>query len=150
MQLKMMMLFTMIMCVLSLPSFAGSPVPHFVKGEYKLVGGELSECGQGQFFLRDSNSNLALGVHHGFNTKNKEEVFPSDIPEEKGCRYDVKDEVDVFDDKSQLTFTEHLRCGKLVKHILTKKATIAKNKISLKVEQTGDEAFSYSCDWALK
>lgn len=122
----------------------------FTPGNYQLVEGKMELCGDGEFHWRDKKSNIALGVFHGFQTKPATEAIPSDIPEEKGCIYDATDLVDIFDSHTVLTNKEVLRCGKAVKHIAIRTATIHSNNITLSIDQTGENEYKYTCKWTLK
>lgn len=123
---------------------------NFRPGVYALEKGDIDLCDEGDFYLRDNGANVALGEYHGFDTIAKSEAVPGDAPGDEGCMYLAENEVEVKGAETLLRFQEERTCKKVRKHLLKKTATIRKELIKVDVQQTGENARTYSCVWKFK
>jgi hypothetical protein len=130
---------------------AQKPLANFSAGTYVLSQGTAAQCGDGEFKMFPDGKGVQLGVHHGFNTETGSNVLKSDIPDEKGCLYDVRDTVTVNSADTVLSFNETLRCGGEVRSVLQKIARITPRKVEIHVKQKGgnsadaEPSFEYRC-----
>lgn len=126
------------------------PLANFQSGSYKLTSGELSQCGEGDFYLRDGNANVAFADFHGFNTVSNTTTLKGDAPGDENCTYRGEDKVDASGSETHLTFSEERKCKNVSKHILIKTALVHKDSITMNVHQSGsDGKINYTCVWKL-
>lgn len=135
-------------------ALAAPKLPNFKPGLYQRVDGPAEKCRGGRFAFIDGHT-VAFG-EHPFDTLELPLVFPSDIPQERGCTYDARSKVSVQGDETRLGFVETLRCPTGVRHVLNRLATLKGDQVRIEVDLQGNSAFTdepseqYSCVFALK
>jgi hypothetical protein len=120
---------------------ASKALPNFTPGKYKLTEGPADQCGEGTFRLRDNGKGVQFGAREGFNLHTTSQVLKSEIPEEEGCSYDVREKFDVLGDKTVISFLETLRCPDTIRHVLNRKATVTAGRVELDIDQKGNSDF---------
>jgi len=139
--------FPLIVILLGALQIAAGPrlgTSFFIPGPYQLKNGDISLCGEGLFNLRMHGADLALGIHHIFRTSPE-----SDVIIDGDLVYDFQSQIEVRKKSSIFTYDEIHRNarGRGIVYHLTKTATVSRGKIILEVQQIGQGAHSYSCEW---
>lgn len=131
-------------------------IPQFVSGTYVLQKGEMQNCGDGDFYLRNEDTNLALGYLHGFGLVSATRSVPSPDPEEAGCTEDYASNVEQRPNETVIHRVISTVCAGRAKAKDTADLKIRARTISLAVnaeyldENRVQQKNSYNCTWQYK
>ena len=152
-----------LICFIFILSFNGaaSAVPksveNFVPGKYSLAQGTPENCSDGEFEVADDGKRVQLGSHHGFSTITGSTILKSDMPEEAGCNYDVRNVKKISGKQTILAFQETVRCPGKIRHVLKRTAKLSAKRVEILVDQKAnpelrgeEESFKYSCVFVKK
>lgn len=125
-------------------------IPHFTSGYYLLVSGNPDQCGgDDRFFFKSEENRIYFGVHHRFMAINASTKLISTVYGEENCQYETIESIKSSDRLTHLNFESTLMCGKVARYTLYRQAEIDKKVITLKILQTGQDPFNYTCKWSL-
>lgn len=142
------------LCSLSTVPAAGevSKLKNFRPGFYQNSDPDSEYCDDAEISYYETNQDLiSIGDEHLMSLVPATDSVASDLADEKGCRYETEDKVEIAGLKTILTYHERLVCRDGVRKELRKTSTIDEFQIHLSVRDSDaknpSESVSYQCHW---